>query len=71
MPDTPIADKNDITDNSRDFEFEAIPAVEEIPVNYTGRIKMLMAGIVIAIIAYTGVWFWVGSQVAGWAVGGG
>ncbi len=62
-PDNSHAHKNDITDNSAEFEFDAISVIEAAPVNYAGRIKVLMAAIIVATIAYTGAWFWVASQI--------
>jgi hypothetical protein len=60
---TSETDKNDITDSSADFEFEAVPVEEPVIPNYTRRIQMLMAAIFVAIIAYTGAWFWFGNQL--------
>lgn len=62
-PDNSHAHKNDITDNSAEFEFDAISVIEAAPVNYAGRIKVLMAAIIVATIAYTGAWFWVASYI--------
>jgi hypothetical protein len=70
MPETPRPDnsqprKKDITDNSADFEFEALPVAPpaESTVNYTRRIKILMASIIVAIIGYTGAWYWAGDKL--------
>jgi hypothetical protein len=63
MPETPSQNKNDITDSSADFEFDAVPVQEPVIPNYTRRIQMLMAAIFVAIIAYTGAWFWFGDQL--------
>jgi hypothetical protein len=65
MPDTSKPDKNDIADNSADFEFEPLaePQPERSAPNFTRRIQVLMAAIIVATIAYTGAWFWFGSQL--------
>ena len=63
MPETPRTDNKDITDSSAEFEFEAVPAVAPITVDYGRRIRLLMAAILVAIIAYTGAWFWFGSEL--------
>jgi hypothetical protein len=70
MPETPRPDnslsrKKDITDNSADFEFEPLPVapLATTAVNYTRRIKLLMAAIVVGIMAYTGAWFWAGDKL--------
>ncbi len=63
MPETPNQNKIDITDNSAEFEFEAMPVPAPVVPNYTFRIQMLMAAIFLATIAYTGAWFWFGNQV--------
>jgi hypothetical protein len=60
---TSETDKNDITDSSADFEFEAVPVEEPVIPNYARRIQMLMAAIFVAIIAYTGAWVWFGNQL--------
>jgi hypothetical protein len=59
MPETPNQNKNDITDSSADFEFDAMPVKAPVIPNYTRRIQILMAAIFVATIAYTGAWFWV------------
>ena len=63
MPQTPKTDNKDITDSSADFEFEPVPEVAPVTVDYGRRIRLLMAAIIVAIIAYTGAWFWFGNQL--------